>query len=183
MKFKFDVNKTDKDFINFNVFFGTKGPLGKQINVVLRVLIAVAFLTFFVLDLYDDGFSMKNLIIASILDLMPLIILQIFIQPIYGFISKLLCKILVKGKGKKPYTESLTVEIYDDYIITIEQYEKTEIQYPAFETIYVVEGKAVYLSVNKNSATIIPDHCFASPEQKTEFVEFLKTKSSNVVCY
>ena len=90
---------------------------------------------------------------------------------------------MIKGKGKKPYTVSEVLEFYDDYIIETQEYVKSEIQYPVFESVYVVEGKAVYLNVSKNQIEIIPEHSFASPEQKKEFVEFIKTKCSNVVYY
>ena len=90
---------------------------------------------------------------------------------------------MVNGKGKKPYTVSEVLEFYDDYIIETEEYVKSEIQYPIFESVYVVEGKAVYLNVSKNQIQIIPDHSFTSLEQKKEFVEFIKTKCYNVVYY
>ena len=183
MRFKFDINKTDKDFIDFNVFFNTKAPMGKKLNGILRISIAVIILFFFFISLIDDGFSLKNLIVSSIIYLVPLIILEIIIQPLFVLLLKLFCKSMVNGKGKKPYTVSEVLEFYDDYIIETEEYVKSEIQYPIFESVYVVEGKAVYLNVSKNQIQIIPDHSFTSLEQKKEFVEFIKTKCYNVVYY
>ncbi len=183
MKFKFDINKTDKDFIDFNVFFNTKAPIGKKLNGILRICIVVIMLFFFFVNLIDDGFSLKNLIVSTIMYLIPLIVIEIIIQPIFVLLLKLFCKSMIKGKGKKPYTVSEVLEFYDDYIIETQEYVKSEIQYPIFESVYVVEGKAVYLNVSKNQIEIIPEHSFASPEQKKEFIEFIKTKCSNVVYY
>ena len=183
MKFKFDINKTDKDFIDFNVFFNTKAPMGKKFNVMLRISIGVIMLFFFLVSLINDGFSLKNLIVSTIMYLVPLIILEIIIQPLWVLLLKLICKSLVKGKGKKPYTVSEVLEFYDDYIIETEKYVKSEIQYPVFESVYVVEGKAVYLNVSKNQIQVIPDRSFTSSEQKKEFVEFIKTKCSRIDTY
>ncbi len=183
MRFKFDVNKTDKDYTNFVVFTNTKTKVGKTYDLILRIIIIVLFGGMFLASIIKESFDVKAVIFYALYWLVPAVILQITIRLIFILGVKLLCFALVKGKGKKPYTVSEVLEFYDDYIIQTEQYVKTEIQYPIFESVYVVEGKGVCLNVSKGQSQTIPDHCFTSPEQKKEFVEFIKTKCSNVVYY
>ena len=183
MKFKFDINKTDKDYTERTIFFNTKTEVGKMYDLILRITIVVLCGGAFLIEIFKKDFSPEWLIIYAIYWLVPLIVLQIIIRPLFVFSLKLLCKFLVKGKGKKPYTVFETIEFYGDYIVQTEEYVKSEIQYPIFESVYVVEGKGVYLNVSKGQAQMLPEHCFASPEQKKEFVEFIKTKCPKVVYY
>ena len=183
MRFKFDVNKTDKDYTDFVVFTNTKTKVGRMYDLILRILITLLFGGAFLIRIIQESFAFDAVVFYAMFWLIPGVILHIIVHPLFVLGLRLLCLGLSKGKGKKPYTVSEVLEFYDDYIIQTEQYVKTEIQYPIFESVYVVEGKGVYLNVSKGQSQSIPEHCFASSEQKEKFVEFIKTKCSDVVYY
>jgi len=91
--------------------------------------------------------------------------------------------VLVKGKGKKPYTVSSVYEFYDDCFIETAQYEKIEFKYPVFESICIHENSAIYLNYSKANTYLLPYRYFESQAQQEEFIEFIKTKCDNVVYY
>ena len=183
MKFKFDVNKTDKDYTDFVVFTNTKTKVGRMYDLILRILITVLFGGSFLIRIIQESFAFDAVVFYAMFWLIPGVILHIIVHPLFVLGLRLLCLGLSKGKGKKPYTVFETIEFYDDYMISTEEYMKVEYQYPIFESIYVIENKGIHLNKNKGQSKSIPEHCFASSEQKEKFVEFIKTKCSDVVYY
>ena len=68
-------------------------------------------------------------------------------------------------------------------IVEITPDNKTETNYSAVERISIVDNKMIYIHVNNVMAYILPISCFESTEQYNSFMDFIKTKCSDIDVY
>ena len=181
MKFKFNVNLTDEDYLNFNMFVSTKTGTGKRYIIFLRTLITVVFVATILIWLFNNGFDMLHLI-ALIPCVGVFALLQLALMPQLRLMTKRQIN-LMKKDGKSAYSPFAEMEFYDDYFIEITEDKKSEIKYTSIEKISVLGDKVLYLHVSNSSAYIIPISTFISKETFDLFMEFIKTKCSRIDTY
>ena len=57
MRFLFNVNLSDQDYFDYNVFWAIKSPYGKKQMISFRVILTALFVVFILLSLYGGEFS------------------------------------------------------------------------------------------------------------------------------
>ena len=78
MEFRFDVNLTEKDFLDFNMFHAMKSPYGKKGIKAFRISISGLLLLIAATVMFVSDFSSFSLIYAAIMVVVTAI-LQFFI--------------------------------------------------------------------------------------------------------
>ena len=89
----------------------------------------------------------------------------------------------LRKKGKMGYSPTSVVEFLNETFIETTPENKTEQKYSSIERISLVDNKMIYIHVNNVMAYIIPVSCFESAEQYQSFLDFIKTKSTNIDIY
>lgn len=181
MKFQFNVKLSEKDYIDFNMFWQIKSPYGRKQFIGYRIIIAIMFLIMVGLGIFNNTLST-----SSIVDFIPafvfLSVAEIFLSKFLSWFYKWHIKSLSK-KGKLGYSPESVVEFYEDYFSEITTENKTEHKYTAIERISIVDNKAIYVHTNSLMAYILPLSCFVNTQQYNNFLEFIKTKCNNVDAY
>ena len=177
MHFKFDVNVTENDYIEFNEFVLVKSPHLKRIMLLLRILFAVLFIWLIVIALSDIGFNLIG-ILAGGLFLAMGVIVQIFLGPIYMFFFRSSIK-SIRRSGKLPYEEKSDMEFYDEHLLACSPSSKVEQKYSSIEKIVVVDGRVIYLFISSAQAYLLPARTFDGREQFENFTAFIKERCSN----
>ena len=97
MNFQFEVNVTEKDYLDYNLFWQFKSPYGKKQILTYRMVFALLFGVLILLTLLKGDFSTDS-IIESIFYLFFLILVEIFFKRLTTSIFKSTIKSL-KKKG------------------------------------------------------------------------------------
>lgn len=181
MYFKFNVNLTDKDYLDYNIFWMIKSPYGKKQMLKIRILITVCIAIFALGFLLGE----KNTVNAWI-GVIPYFILlglfQLLLNPTMAWILKGNINSL-KKQGKMGYSPSSEMEFFDEYFTETTPQNKTEQKYDSIERISVIQGKTIYIHVNNVMSYLLPVSCFDSKEQYDAFLNLIKTKCSIVDIY
>lgn len=181
MRFKFNINLNDKDYLDYNTFWMIRSPYGKKQMLQFRVLIALVFVIFSFLSLFRGGFSAVAWIgvipYAVLLLFFELLLNKFFVWVLKGNIKSL------KSKGKMGYSPVSEMEFYDEYFVETTPDNKSEQKYSAVERVSVVGDRFIYIHVNNVMAYILRSSCFDSKEQYNEFLDFLRTKCTKVDLY
>ena len=181
MKFRFNVNATDQDYLDYNKFYMLRSHYGRKRLPTLRIIIAVITAIFIFISLYRGNFTPDSFI--RIIPIAILFILfELLLSPLYVSLLKSHLNDM-KKKGKMGYSPSSVIEFHEDVFIETTPDNKTEQKYSAIERVSVVDNKVVYIHVNNIMSYILPFSCFESNEQYNEFFEFIKTKCSNIDIY
>ena len=179
--FKFNVNLTDNDYLEYNKFWNFRSHYGKHQLITMRIVLAVVIGIFMIAVLIMNGFSTDGFI-----GIIPLAILlalmEIFLKRYVTYTLKAQLNSL-KKKGKVAYSPVSTLEFYDDYLVEITESNKTEQKYSSIERVSVVRGRAVYLHVNSLMAYILPISAFDNKEQFDSFIEFFNSKIKSMDYY
>ena len=176
MKFKFNVNITQEDYIELNRIVMSETPAGKKSSKMSN-LIFISFCVIAVLvTLTIYNFSGKAFIAAGVLIIAFLLVHLTLNKTITNLAVKGTVKSLTKIKGKLPYSEHSVLEFYDDVFVEITDDNKSEMKYSAIENVFVNENLVV-LFINSMQAYIVPTRSFESIEQKNSLVEFLNGKT------
>lgn len=181
MCFKFNVNLTDEDYLNYNAFTQTMTIGGKKQIAFLRALMIIIILTLciFCVSLFEDP-------LLKICTCIPLItILIVFLIRIPQDLKKSTQKVIkaYSDKTKKLYSESTVMEFFDDRFIEYTPGIKTEVNYSAIECVSILNGRYIFIQQNQLQGYIIPFTIFESNEHCTAFIDFLRTKIQNVEFY
>ena len=181
MKFQFNVNVNDQDYLDYNTFWMIRSPYGKKQIKIFRITITVLFAIFMLISLLSGGFSLE-----SILGVIPIIIVlslvQIFLTKFFSWSLKGQIKVLKKS-GKMGYSPEAVIEFYEESFVETTPENKTEHKYSAIERISVVDNKMIYIHVNNVMSYMLPLSSFESKEQYDSFFEFIKTKCVNIDIY
>ena len=133
------------------------------------------------LALFGGGFSA-----SAWLGIIPYVILlvlfELLLNPFFVWVLKNNIKSL-KSKGKMGYSPVAEMEFYDERFIEVTPDTKSEQKYSAVERVSVITDKVIYIHVNNVASYILPLSCFESNEQYNEFLDFVKTKCTNVDVY
>lgn len=181
MKFQFNVNVNDQDYLDYNTFWMIRSPYGKKQIKIFRITITVLFAIFMLISLLSGGFSLE-----SILGVIPIIIVlslvQIFLTKFFSWSLKGQIKVLKKS-GKMGYSPEAVIEFYEESFVETTPENKTEHKYSAIERISVVDNKMIYIHVNNVMSYMLPLSSFESKEQYNSFFEFIKTKCAIIDIY
>ena len=110
MKFRFNVNTTEQDYIDYNVFVSIKSPYGRRQMRGFRVAFAVLFVVYALVILYESGFSREfllNILAGAILQAL----IQIFLNPLFSLTLKSAVKGMKKS-GKMAFSPESVLEFY-----------------------------------------------------------------------
>ncbi len=179
MHFKFNVNLTDEDYLNFNSFTMLNTPQGKLSVKNLRVMIALIFFLIGVFVLITRDYSPNVQVLFFVLISAWFILLQLLLKKMLKRSWK---RQLIKMKkaGKSVYTPESEICFYDDVFVETTPCEKNELKYSVIEDVSVVGENAIYIYVSALKAYILPFSCFESKEQWDDFATFIKTKCDKV---
>lgn len=181
MKFQFNVNLSEQDYLDYNMFWMIKSPYGKKQFITLRIISSIIICVIFFVILFWGGI-LDNVFIGISILIIFLILHQLFFKRFFLGTLKGQVKSLKKS-GKMAYSESSVIEFYEDYFMEITHDNKVEQKYSVIERISLLDNKAIYIHINNVMAYIIPWTCFESAEQYDSFLEFIKTKCANIHTY
>jgi hypothetical protein len=181
MRFNFYINLNDKDYFDYNIFWIIKSPYGKKQMLKFRILIAILFASVSFLSLFGGGFSAEAWI-GVIPYAVLLVLFELLLNPFFIWILKSNLKSL-KSKGKMGYSPVSEMEFYDESFIEITSDNKSEQKYSAVERVSVITDKVIYIHVNNVMSYILPLSCFESREQYNDFIDFVRTKCTNIDLY
>lgn len=177
MKFRFNVNITPEDYLEFNRIVMSEMPAGKKLIKKERIIISVFTALCIILILLNEKGS--DLIVAVVALLLSAILVQVLITPGMKLFVKLNIKSLTKTQGKMPYTEHSVIEFYDEVFVETSEDNKTEMKYSAIENVFV-NDKLVAIFINKMQGYILPVASFESKEQMISLVRFIGEKRQRV---
>lgn len=178
MEFQFNTDLTDKDYIDFNIFWQTKSRYGKKMLIKLRIYLLILCFVPALLGMFDMGFSAESIIPGILLA----IIIQLLLIPFFKLIAKIQIKALIKG-GKPPYSPHSVLTFYEDSFTEETEDIKTEVKYSGIDRISIVENKLIMIHTNLIQAYLLPAICFGSDIKYNSFKEFIKTKCAAVDTY
>ena len=81
------------------------------------------------------------------------------------------------------YSPASEIEFYDESFVEITPDNKTEQKYSAIERVSVITDNVVYIHVNNVMSYILPLSCFESREQYNNFLDFVRSKCTNIDVY
>ena len=181
MKFKLEINLTDQDYLDYNIFWQLKSPYGSKRFKGLRILLLIILSILVIINFMESGFSVNGF-----LGILPLLIAAALLWFLFPKITVGSIKSQIKAlkkQGKLPYTPSSVMEFYEDKIVDISPLMRVEEAYAMIERVSIVENQVIYIHTSNVGGHIIPRSCFTSPEEFVSFIEFLKTKNGNIQCY
>lgn len=182
MKFRFNINLTDDDYLDFNKFILLRSKYGKQQMKMYKIIIAVMTAVVFIAVFLINGHTL-----AAFISAVPVLIVFAIIELSFNRVNSLLLKRQLKSMskvGKAGYSPMSVLEFYDDKLVDLTADKRTEQKYSTIERISVVtENKIIYIHTNNIAAYLLPFAAFNSPEQYNEFFDFIKTKCSVIDIY
>ena len=181
MPFKFNVNLTDDDYLDYNIFWTTKSYYGKKQMIKLRIIIAALFGVISLFTLFRGGFSPY-----SFLGVIPCLIAFIIFEAALNSILVGSIKSQIKSlkkKGKMAYSQVAEMEFSEHAFTETTPTNKTEQHYSSIERISIFHERVIYIHVNSIMSYILPISCFDSKEQYEKFLAFIETKCENVDTY
>lgn len=179
--YKFEVNMSEKDYLDYNMFWLTKSHYGKGQIFALRVAFLVVFVVNIIAVLIGEG-AMFDKIIRLIPFAIVVLLFEIFMVKLFALFFKSHIK-MMKKRGKPGFSPNSVLEFFEDSFCETTDINKTEQKYSAVERISVVDNKMMYIHINNLSAYVLPIACFESKEQYESFMEFIKTKCSVIDVY
>ncbi len=183
MNFKFVVNITERDYIDFNIFHATRSKYGRKMYLIteLFVLFAIIILpnVIYFLDA-DYSFPLVfHIIRVLIVDFIFLFLIFKFFKKLYGWTIKLNINVLKKA-GKMSFDPTSSFEFYDDIFTESTPETKCEYRYSILDSISIVGTSVIYLHTSNLGGYIIPFTVFDSKEHFDSFVHFLHTKCNKI---
>ena len=178
MKFQFNIDLTDKDYTDFNVFWQTKSRCGKKMLIIFRIILLIPISLPTLSAVLNIGLSAESIISGILLLIIP----QLLLIPFFKLIAKIQIKALIKN-GKPPYSPHSVLTFYEDSFTEETEDIKTEIKYSGIDRISIVENKLIMIHTNSVQAYLLPAICFGSDIKYNSFKEFIKTKCAAVDTY
>ena len=176
MKFKFNVNITQEDYIELNRIVMTETPAGKKSSKISNLIFISVCAILVLFTLITSKFSGEGFIATGVLIIAFLLVHLTLNKTITNLAVKATVKSLTKIKGKLPYSEHSVLEFYDDFFVEFTDDNKSEMKYSAIENVIVNENMVILL-INSLQGYIVPTRSFESIEQKNSLVEFLNGKN------
>lgn len=178
MEFRFNIDLTDKDYVDFNIFWQTKSRYGKKMLIIFRIILLILLSLPTLSAIRDIGFSAESIISGILLIIIP----QLILMPFLKLAAKIQIKALIKN-GKPPYSPHSVLTFYEDSFTEETEDNKTETKYSGIDRISIVENKLITIHTNSVQAYLLPAICFGSDIKYNSFKEFIKTKCAAVDTY
>ncbi len=181
MDFKFDIQLTEQDYLDYNTFWSLKSPYGKKTMTGIRIMMAIAFGIMILATLLEGDFSSETWTSISLYVIL-LVVFQVAYNKMYKAFMKGYIKSL-KKKGKMGYSPNATITFLEETFVEETPENKTETKYTSIERVSLVGDKVIYIHVNNILAYILPTSCFDNEAKYKEFVQFLKIKCPQIDVY
>lgn len=91
MKFQFNIDLTNKEYFDFNIFWQTKSRYGKKMLIIYRIILLVLLSLPTLSAIRDIGFSAESIIPG----ISWIIIIQLLLVPFFKLIAKIQIKALI----------------------------------------------------------------------------------------
>lgn len=181
MNYKFNVTLTDKDYLDFNIFWMIKSPYGKKQMMKLRLVLLALFVAGGIaILLLGDNSAQTYMSVCSLA--VMLVLFQLFMARFMAWSLKGQLKTMKKS-GRLAYSPRSVMEFYEDYFVESTDENRNEQKYSGIERISVISGKINYIHINNTMAYLLPVSSFATAEECRSFIEFMKTKVPTVDIY
>jgi len=181
MRYEFNVNVTEQDYLDFNMFISVRSPYGKKTFTTTKIFVSVLVIMSALLLLIKGRFSAD-----AFIGVIPLFIfwafVLVFLPKYYSWILKTKLN-LIKKDGKLPFSTTSVMTFYDDAFTETTADNKTEHKYTAIERVSVVDGKMIYIHINSLMSYILPMACIGSKNECDGFLSFLQSLGVNVNYY
>ncbi len=181
MLFSFNVNITEKDYIDFNMFCILNTPFGKKQLKSFRIINSAILIMGLVACLLIAGFTPVGFC-STVLFLCALAAIQACAPKLMTASVKAQAKKLSRS-GKKAYSPCSVLEFYGETFTETDDEAKTEQKYSSIDRISIIENRIIYIHINDLRAYLLPLSCFESPRQYAEFVAFIRKKCDKVDVY
>ncbi|MBQ3151746.1 MAG: YcxB family protein [Clostridia bacterium] len=181
MKFRFDININDEDYLEFHGFWMIRSPYGKKQTKKVRIILSVMFAVGIAITMVRGGFNTDTYISAALMIVVYLIIQALFTRFLLRSLKSQLK--MLKKSGKMGYSPNAVMEFYDEIFVETTPENRTEQSYSAVERVSVVEDRTIYIHINNVMAYILPVTAFESKEQYDSFLSFIRTKCAIVDVY
>ena len=181
LKYSFNVSISERDYYEYNLFWLLRSPYGRRLIRNYRLAILLLGVIAIAISLASGGFS-----VDSLLGVLPVVIIillaQLFVKGFFKLSFKGQIQTMKKS-GKLAYSPESLIEFGDNSFSEITPLSKNENAYSAVERVSVVENKMIYIHINNSIAYLLPFDSFLSGEQRSEFLEFIKSKCKDVKFY
>lgn len=181
MNFKFNINLSEKDYLNMNVFWSFKSPYGKKAIIKMRIWIAAICIVGAFFSALREKLLLWS-IVAMIPYLLVLVLFQFLLKPVWTVVLKLNIRSM-KNEGKLPFSTSSEIEFLDEIFVETTADNRSEIRYTAVERVSVLSHKVIYIHINNLSGYALPYSCFESKKQYDDFIDFIESKCAIVDIY
>ncbi|MBQ1223071.1 MAG: YcxB family protein [Clostridia bacterium] len=176
MQYKLDVELTDKDYLEFNLFQTFKSAVGKKNIRKSRVIFLAAIAALALLVVVLRGFTTSGLIYLGLLAVLTVVYMILFKRIMAASLVKQLKAL--KKSGKLPFDPKSEIEFFDDKFIESAKTNRNERSYDSIEKICIYGDKYIYLFTSVASAYILPVPLVKKQVNYNAFVKFLSQKCS-----
>lgn len=181
MYFKFDSIMNDEDYINFNVFYQTMTPEGQLGIKMSRIrLITVSLMLCIIVLVLSKSVAHTVFVFAALLIYLVVFCLRKKQNAVRN--TKRAMK-FNENVGKKLYSQYAVMEFMDESFVETADGIRTEVLYSVVKGVKILNGRYIYIDINRNGYYILPFKSFCSNEECTAFIDFLRSKISNVTFY
>ena len=181
MKFQFQVNLTDEDYLNFNVFHAFESKDGqkniRKSRIIFLSIIALVAICFCL----SMGLTSFTVIYTILIGLFALVYMLFFKKIITKNLKGRLQQ--QKKQGKLPFDPAVTFELYDETFAEQTDLKRAEQSYQTIERICILNDQYIYLYNSSISAYILPVSQVAQQVDLNELTRFLITKCNNIEYY
>ena len=181
MLFNFNINITEDDYLNYNLFHSLESSHGRKMALKGRIIYVSVLLALAALVLIVLGFTMFSIIYDAILLIMVLRYMVFYKKIVGRSIKRYIIRL--KKMGKLPFDSESTFEFYEDKIIETTPTKRTEIQYDGIERVCLVSNRYAFFYNSISSAYVLPIPQIKEQVNFTEFVSFISKKCKNVEYY
>lgn len=180
MKYRLQVNISEQDYLDFNLFWMLRSPYGKKQRNSVKITIVIIAFVFIAL-----AFLTLEMTVAIVFSVLLLCVFAVFLFLFPRYYKKTLQKQFksIKKSGKMAYTPSAVLEFYDDYYVEIDPEKRIQQNYTAIERISLADHVMIYLHTNNVGAVLLPVRSFSSKEEYDSFMAFISSKCTKIDTY
>jgi len=187
MKYQFNINLSEQEYIDFNVFLMIRSPYGKKYVGSRRLVVFAVFAVAIISRLIIERFSPASIFSGAVM-LVFLALAQIFLTKYLTWWMKRDIKEHKIIAEIPNYGAKSVMTFFEDHIKEIaisdsSSIENSESKYSDVERVSVVDGKVIYFHDGNLSSYILPIRCFESEKQYAEFLCFIKETFSQIDVY
>lgn len=178
---KINSHVTEKDYVDFNDFILLKSPYGKKQTKTFKAFLIITFCCIGILHAIVNSFELMSIFFCFVYVFLG-VGLSFGYVPFAKWLNRKTIQDLNK-KGKPCYSADSTFEFDEESFTETTADGQSTVKYGAIEGVSVVNGKIIYIHLNKMLAYILTETAFESSHQFDELVKFISTKIKNVSFY